>query len=219
MLLNQSYGTKKNLLKGYNVLLYFTGSMITYEPTEECVTDFWKKGLLKRMPVLSNNPRFIKAVSQLRESCSDQSLCSVLMKRDYTRLFTGQSSSVPLLASEFTDSQDEKTRIKKEIKDLYDTYEWRPKIRQKLPDDHLGIILLFLTRMIDKLNSLDDEPCRCEMRSEIVRFTDRYIIPWIDEWNQLVQESAETLCYKGTANLLVSIAEDIREIMIEEQYK
>lgn len=219
MLLNQSYGTKNNLLKGYNVLLYFAGSMVTYEPTEECVTDFWKKGLLKKMPVLSNNPRFLKAVSQLRESCSDQTACSVLMRKDYQRLFTGQTFSVSLLASQFTDSQEEKNRIKKEIKEFYIAYGWVPKLRQKLPDDHLGIIVLFLTRMIDKLNSLDDEPCRCEMRSEIVRFTERYILPWIGEWNQQVQDSAETLCYKGTANLLAAIMEDIHDIMVEEQNK
>ena len=219
MLLNQSFGTKNNLLKGYNVLLYFVGSMVTFEPTEECVTDFWKKGLFKRMPVLSNNPRFINAVSQLRASYNNQTVCSVLLKKDYQRLFTGQPFSVPLFASQFTDSQEERNRITKEIKEFYKIYGWEPKLRQKLPDDHLGIIVLFLTSMIDKLNSLDDEPCRREMRKEIVRFTERYILPWIGDWNQLVQKSAETLCYKGTANLLAAIMEDLREIMIEEQNK
>lgn len=219
MLLNQLNRGTNNLLKGYNYLLYFAGSMVTYEPTDECVTDFWKKGLLKRMPLMSNNPRFITAMAQLRESCKDQTLCSATLKKEYQRLFGMHSFSIPLLASHFTENQEEKDRIRKELKELYDAYGWNPKLRIKLSDDHLGIEVLFLTKMIDKLNSLDDEPCRNEMRNQIIRFTERYMLPWIGEWNQRVQESAESLCYKGTANLLTSIIEDVRETMVKEREK
>ncbi|MBP1667108.1 MAG: hypothetical protein H6Q23_1968, partial [Bacteroidetes bacterium] len=66
---------RKNLLKAYNMLLYFAGSMIMKEPTEECVIDFWTNGNLKKLPVKSSNPRFIKAASILRESCEDKVLC------------------------------------------------------------------------------------------------------------------------------------------------
>jgi uncharacterized protein YqgQ len=64
-----------NILKGYNLLLYFAGSMIMYEPIEECVVDFWKQGILAKLPVSSSNPNFARAASLLRESCSDKSLC------------------------------------------------------------------------------------------------------------------------------------------------
>ncbi|MCX6259712.1 MAG: hypothetical protein NTY95_02595 [Bacteroidia bacterium] len=68
------------LLKGYNMLLYFAGSMIMYEPVEECVVDFWSKGILKALPVKSNNTRFNTASSQLRESCKDKTLCRSMQK-------------------------------------------------------------------------------------------------------------------------------------------
>ena len=64
-----------NILKGYNLLLYFAGSMIMYEPNEECIVDFWKQGILTKLPVSSSNPNFAKAASQLRESCIDKSFC------------------------------------------------------------------------------------------------------------------------------------------------
>jgi hypothetical protein len=44
------------ILKGYNTLLYFTGSMIMYEPSEECVTDFFSGRLLNTLPIKSRNP-------------------------------------------------------------------------------------------------------------------------------------------------------------------
>ena len=43
------------------MLLYFAGSMIMYEPSEECVVDFWTNGILKSLPVSSSNPNFIQA--------------------------------------------------------------------------------------------------------------------------------------------------------------
>ena len=50
------------------MLFYFAGSMIMHEPSEECIVDFWEKGILKNLPVSSTNPNFINAASQLRES-------------------------------------------------------------------------------------------------------------------------------------------------------
>ena len=47
---------ENNILKGYNMLLYFAGSMIMYEPSEECIVDFWTNGVLKKLPVSSSNP-------------------------------------------------------------------------------------------------------------------------------------------------------------------
>ena len=45
------------------MLFYFAGSMIMHEPSEECIVDFWEKGILKNLPVSSSNPNFVKAAS------------------------------------------------------------------------------------------------------------------------------------------------------------
>jgi hypothetical protein len=76
-----------NVLKGYNLLLYFAGSMIINIPTEECVIDFWLNGRLKKLPVTSSNPRFLKAAAFLRGSCEDKDLCRKNLSEDYYRLF------------------------------------------------------------------------------------------------------------------------------------
>ena len=97
---------KKNLLKGYNMLLYFAGSMIMNEPVEECVVDFWQKGLIKALPVNSSNPRFIEAASQLRKSCTDKATCLSILQEDFRRLFSA-SSGLPLappFKSAYTDT-------------------------------------------------------------------------------------------------------------------
>jgi TorA maturation chaperone TorD len=205
----------QGVLKGYNMLLYFAGSMVMYEPTQECVVDFWKKGVLKQLPVKSMNPLFINAASQLRESCEDVSLCLNNLQKDYKRLFASDGASiVPSKGSVYTGGQNSGVFKKPEnVSEFYDSYGWVSKLRGRMDDDHLGIELLFLTRMIDKYLVLDDEPCRKEMRNEIRRFIDTHLLTWLPRWNELMQEHASTLCYKGIGTLIHACVEDIKNLL------
>jgi TorA maturation chaperone TorD len=76
-------------------------------------------------------------------------------------------------------------------------------------DDHLGIELLFLTILIDKYLALDDEVCLIELRTEIRRFIHNHILSWVCEWNDKIQVSANTLCYRGIGTLIYACVQDI----------
>lgn len=205
-----------NLLKGYNMLLYFSGSMILNEPTDECVIDFWDSDRLKQLPVSSSNPRFIKATSLLRNSCSDKEICSKKLSDDYRRIFEPDGAPVaPAYESKFKKYQDGDGKHNEHVTDFYEAYGWESRLRGKIKDDHLGIELLFLTRLIDKYLQLDDEPCRTEMKKEIKRFINTHILSWIPAWNEAVQENSRTNCYKGIADLIQASAEDINNILTE----
>jgi TorA specific chaperone len=205
---------RKALLKGYNMLLYFTGSMIMYEPVEECVDDFWSKGILKALPIKSTNPRFNTAASQLRESCRDKATCRSILQEDFNRLFSPSGS--PLAApvkSNYTDSLPTDMPGTENVSDFYNAYGWMKRTRYNIPDDNLGIELLFLTLLNDKYISLEDEVCSSEMRNEIRRFINQHILSWIPDWNNRMQEYAGTLCYKGIATLIYACCEDIYDLM------
>jgi TorA maturation chaperone TorD len=195
-----------NILKGYNLLLYFAGSMIMYEPVEECVVDFWKQGILTKLPVSSSNPNFAKAASQLRESCIDKSLCLESLNEDYIRLFASQGHG---LAPAFESLYTHNSESGQSVSGFYDSYGWKSKFKGKINDDHLGIELLFLTLLVEKYLVLDDQACVAEMRNEIRRFIDEHIFSWIRRWNSKMQEFANTLCYKGIATLIFACVEDI----------
>jgi len=206
-----------NILKGYNMLLYFAGSMIMYEPTEECVVDFWENGILKQLPVKSMNPRFLKASSQLRESCKDKALCAGILSSDYNRLFP--SDGLPLASlheSEYKNTgTSESVDPGDNVSVFYDSYGWVSKFRGRKADDYLGIEILFLTRLIENYLLLEDDVCKAEMRKEIIRFIDKHILSWIPKWNELVQKNAMTMCYKGIGTLIYACAEDISNVMSE----
>jgi TorA maturation chaperone TorD len=209
--------TKKDqnsVLKGYNMLLYFTGSMIMYEPVEECVVDFWSKGILKALPVKSSNPRFVEAASQLRESCFDKTLCRSMLQEDFNKLFSGPGLPLaPPVKSNYTDIPLSNGKGAETVSDFYNSYGWEKRSRYHIPDDNLGIELLFLTLLNDKYIALDDEACRKEMRDEIRRFISLHILSWLPEWNDRMQEDARTLCFKGIANLIYASCEDIYDLM------
>ena len=207
-----------NILKGYNLLLYFAGSMIMYEPTEECVVDFWQNGIIKQLPVSSSNPNFVKAASQLRDSCSDKSLCLKMLHEDYIRLFS--KTEVPLapaFESLYNLNGASHSGGETSVVDFYNSYGWKSRFRGKIKDDHLGIELLFLTILVEKYLIMDDEACLVEMRSEIRRFIDKHILSWIHRWNDRMQEHSITLCYKGIATLIYASVEDIYSILDTKQ--
>lgn len=198
-----------NILKGYNLLLYFAGSMITSEPDEECVIDFWQQGILRKLPVSSTNPKFAKAASQLRDSCDDKSLCIKNLRDDFRRLFEDNSFPLaPAYESLYHSDQMTNYNISK-VTDFYNSYGWSSRYRGKVRDDHLGMELLFLTKMVDKYLVMDDEVCLAEIRNEIRRFIDLHILSWIRYWNEKMQANSNTICYKGIATLIYACVEDI----------
>jgi TorA maturation chaperone TorD len=200
-----------NIFKGYNMLFYFAGSMVMHEPSEECIVDFWERGILKNLPVTSSNPNFIKAASQLRDSFADRTAFARNLHEDYLRLFT---RSLPPLAPAYESLYipeviDNTGYHSSSVTEFYDSYGWVSKFKGKIDDDHIGIELLFLTLLIDKFLTIDDEACRGEMKEEIRRFINYHILSWVPQWNEKVQTHANTLSFKGIGNLILACAEDI----------
>jgi TorA maturation chaperone TorD len=218
MICEENYidSSQKNLLKGYNMLLYFSGSLIMYEPSEECVMDFFSDGLLKKLPITSSNPRFIYAAALLRESCTSRDTCRTELIRDHRRLFAsdGMRLAIPL-ESEYTGTHKSSDPVKP-VSEFFDSYGWKPRPGENVPDDHLGIELLFLTKLIDKYLQLDDKPCCREMRKEIQRFISQHLINWIGIWNKKVQENSISIYYKGVGNLVFACAEDLQGIFSDQ---
>jgi len=186
-----------------------------HEPSEECIVDFWEKGILKNLPISSSNPNFVKAASQLRDSFSDKSIFGKLLHEDYLRLFNEQLPALaPAYESQYYKKITDRTGYdSSSVTEFYNSYGWQSKFKGKINDDHLGIELLFLTLLIDKYLVLDDAACRGEMRNEIRRFINYHILSWVREWNNKIQSYANTLSFKGIGNLILSCSEDIFMIL------
>jgi TorA maturation chaperone TorD len=204
-----------DILKGYNMLLYFAGTMIMYDPSQECINDFWSQGILKNLPVSSSNPKFMKAAAQLHQSVDDKMSTAALMKEDYLNLFIGTGNPLAPPFESVYRSKDHLMFDKQtsEVREFYNSYGWESKFKGKIPDDHLGVELLFLTLLIDKYLEFDDAICNSEMRIEIRRFINEHLLSWIPDWNRNIQKHANTLSYKGIGTLILACIEDLYGMM------
>jgi len=204
---------RNNLIKGYNMMLYFAGSMIVYEPTQECVTHFWSEGMVKTLPVSSSNPRFIAAASQLRESCSDISKCREMLALDFKRLFSDQANPLAPPVSLFYTAGEVYTEglDDGDVTSFYIDHGWKPSHR--LPDDHLGTELMFLSLLLDRFTANEDPDRVADMAAEIRRYIAEHLLSWIPAWQEKMQENALTLCYKGIATLIYASVEDLYAIL------
>jgi TorA maturation chaperone TorD len=207
--------SQRNLLKAYNMLLYFAGTMIIWDPENECIHDFWKEGILSALPLKSSNPRFMKAASQLRESIEDHNSGLEYMKDDFHALFKGATTLLaPPTETDFNNKYSlVSTGKNSPVGDFYESYGWNSSLRETIPDDHIGVELLFLTLMVEKYLEIDDEACHVEMKSEIRRYIDNHLMNWVPFWFERIQENASTLSYKGIGTLILACIEDLYGIM------
>ena len=138
-----------------------------------------------------------------------------MMKEDYVELFTGVGNPLaPPYESIYVNPDSQLPgKHKPEVREFYKSYGWESKYNGKIPEDHLGVELLFLTLMVEKLLEMDDEFCNTEMRNEIRRFIKQHLISWIPDWNKNVQRNAITLSYKGIGTLILACVEDLYIIM------
>jgi TorA maturation chaperone TorD len=136
------------------------------------------------------------------------------MISDYHRLFDNDGRRlVQVYESEYADNQNSVSPKKTAVDEFYKTYGWNPGLHYHVPHDHLGIELLFLTRLTDKFTNIDDEPCRRELGKEIIRFINLHILSWVPAWNAQMQQHAQSDCYKGIGHLVYACMEDIHSIL------
>ncbi|HOM41586.1 MAG TPA: molecular chaperone TorD family protein [Bacteroidales bacterium] len=218
---NENIKDENNLLKGYIMMLYFSGSMVMFDPSTECVYDFWTKGMLKQLPVWSPNPDFVKAAALLRQSTERAQNKHELLKEDYLRLFSGIGKPLapPVESVYRSDEHIMFDRNTEEIRNIYRKHSWESKFKNKIPDDHLGIELLFLTYLIEKYINSQAILERQSLTNEIVEFIQEHMLSWVPQWKDDVVNNASTLAYRGIALLVSASLEDIKKIIGENARK
>jgi len=200
-----------NFLAAYNLLLSFAGSFILSEPQKNCINDLIEKDLFKKLPLESDNPRFICAAAQLRKIDPDHALDYDEIINDHLELFGGKGRAPAPPYSSVYMSKDHimNDTVSMKVRKIYHAYGWKSTLEGKVPDDHLGVQLQFINLLLDKFIELDDDICRKEISKDLIKYLESFINPWIRDWNTAVQKNAGSVFYKGIAYLITAGMEDI----------
>lgn len=212
-----SKNDKTNLFTAYNLLLSFTGSFILYEPHQGCINDLVEQNLFNSLPLESDNPQFILGASYLGKISPENGLNYDEIINDHLELFGGKGrASAPPYGSVYM-SEDHTMNDKNslEVRKIYNAYGWKSSLEDKTPDDHLGIEIQFITMLLGKYPQLEDDVCRKEIRNDLVRFIEKYISPWVNDWNRNIQEHSISDFYKGIGYMTVACIEDVYSLMKE----
>ncbi len=203
-----------NLLSAYSMLLIFAGSMIKSEPPEECIIGLAESGMLKQLPVKSNNPDFLKAAGILRVSCDDRMTCYERLRSDFNQLFTLPHSSLSQpYESLYRDGEGllfGKSTLA--VREIYHRNGWRSTEEGKIPDDHLSTQIQFISLLIEKYMAAEGRD-REQLRLEIVSFIKNHPLTWIESWIARIDEVATTDFYKGTSLLIKACLVDLVETL------
>lgn len=204
-----------DILKGYSMLLYFAGSFILNEPTEDCIKDLVADNLFKKMPISSNNPNYILASSFLNNLNSTKNIAYDAILADHLNLFGGSGlSQAPPYESYYRSKEyllNQKQAI--EVKNIYRSYGWQSSVEGQIPGDHIGIEIQFLNLMLEKYDELEDNVCHMELQKDIKKFIEIHIQTWIREWNNDVQQNAISDFYKGVGYLVVACTQDVYHLV------
>ena len=204
-----------DLLKGYSMLLSFSGSFILNQPQQSCINDLAVSNIFRNLPVKSDNPSFILASSFLNNINSDKSVDYSQIQKDHVTLFaSSDQSKAPPCESVYSLAGhlplEEQTL---QVRRIYETYGWKSAYNGTVPDDHIGIELQFLILLLDKLHELDDSVCRVELTKDLRKFISEHMIKWVPQWNRDLQKNARSNFYKGIGYLIAGCLQDLLAII------
>ncbi len=204
------------LFNAYSIIFYFTGSIIALEPEEEGLPEFCSAGLLRNLPVSSNNPGFRTALAFFNAPCHSQARCHQNVSEHYQMLFGSKdnSTSWPTESSwpSFNDEILHKTHGS--LNEFYSRHSFSPENDRFLPADHLGVELLFLNRLMTGFIKTQDQVVKTALKNDIIGFTSSHLLNWLPGWVKSVSENSDTKCFKGIAHLILASVEDVKSLVI-----
>jgi TorA maturation chaperone TorD len=206
--------TPDELLQAYTAMFMFLGGSVSLAPEESGLPHFCDSGMLRNLPVESNNMKYLEASRLLRSPCPFKQQCSFSVGDSYKFLLSCDKNSpaYPAASHWFNPGTDtgEHHRM---LSELYGRYGYRRTSECDLEADHLGIQLLFVNLLIEKYLTEDDYEIKEMIRKDLVAFIKEEMLTWLPRWAEKVSERSVTKCYAGISGLITGGLEDVKDIL------
>lgn len=194
------------------------GTLIYEEPTEECLATLIHEKLFSETPFADSNQQTVEGLSLLSEwteNAAKQNISEVTgeLNREWLRLLVGfgEPEAPPWAAYYFEKDPVIFGAKTLEVRKWYARYGLELERKYKEPDDHLGLMLQFLSVLVSKeaesLKAGETDTAQ-QLRLEQKEFLNRNLLPWVDHWQNLMNEEARTPFYKGLALLITGALHD-----------
>ncbi|MDR1183209.1 MAG: molecular chaperone TorD family protein [Coriobacteriales bacterium] len=186
--------------------------LIYEEPTAERLALLISEEFFSGIPFANSNQQIVEGLSLLSEWAKDASKQNISevkdeLNREWLRLLVGlgEPAAPPWAAYYFEKDPVIFGAKTLEVRKWYARHGLELKRKYTEPDDHLGLMLQFLSVLIGKeTESLEagETDNAQQLRLEQKEFLNRNLLPWVDHWQNLMSEEARTSFYKGLALLI-----------------
>ena len=198
--------TKNNasVFAAFSISLAFLGSLFRTAIDRDRLDNLRRTKIIEDWPVKSSDPDTPSGISYIVRFFGDNPLEEeVRLKEDFARLFVGPGNPT---APPYESLYLGKEKILFEaptlnVRHFYRKFHLQIRDLNKIPDDHIGFELAFLSEICSQLQHGSNEDIQ-KLTGALRRFLDSHILLWSDQFADLVIEHARTDFYRGTAFLL-----------------
>jgi len=217
-----SINTPEDLLQAYTALFIFLGGSVSMSPEESGLPHMCDSGLLRNLPVESQNTTYGSASRLLRSPCPFKAQCHHTVSGNYDSLFSGNRGAYAYPAASRWNGTGKVSETTAEehhviLGKLYSQYGYGSSQDCDLEPDHLGIELLFVNMLLEKYLAEDDSAVKNIIRDDLVDFINGEMLSWLPRWAEEVSEKSVTKCYTGISGLIIGALEDVRNILSDQK--
>lgn len=188
------------------------GRLLLFEPNPEMIDTFLSSGVLQQDALFANShmQQGIRLLASFAETWTKAQ--TRLLLEDYTRLFIGLER---ILAPPFESVYRSREHLlfeqqTAEVREHYRRFRMEVPLRNRIPDDHIGYELQFLSELCFALDMAIREGKTAageRYAQEIGDFITMHVSVWLPAFMQRVEKHAETAFYSGIVLLVSGLTE------------
>jgi TorA maturation chaperone TorD len=206
--------TPDELLQAYTAMFMFLGGSVSLSPEESDLPNLCDSGMLRNLPVESNNIKYLEASRLLRSPCPFKQKCRLTVDDNYKALLAADKNSPAYpAASHWFNPGTDNSEHHRMLSEVYGRYGYCRTEECDMEADHLGIQLLFVNLLIEKYLTEDDYEIKEMIRKDLVTFIKDEMLTWLPRWAERVSEKSVTKCYTGISGLIIGSLEDVKDIL------
>ncbi|MCL1798815.1 MAG: molecular chaperone TorD family protein [Eggerthellaceae bacterium] len=203
---------RTQFLEGTAIALAVFGILLYEEPSAERLGSLAGEGFFSEMPLAGATPRIDEGIGLLEEWAAQAGAkapqeTAAGLSAEWFRLFVGAGEpAAPPWASYYLERDPvlfSKSTLG--VRQHYAAHGLELERKYHEPDDHLGLMLQFLSVVAAKEN---EALCAgagegaAALKDERQGFVSTYILPWVGTWQQRVDASSTGPFYRGLAILV-----------------
>ncbi len=201
-----------------SVAFSLAAQLVYSEPQAEQLDTFQKNRVFEEAPFGQDNPSVKRGLSLINSwiineygISPDESLAQ--LQREWLALFVGYGEpAAPCWSSYYRKEGSlllsEKTLVARK---WYKKFDLENSKLGSEPDDHLGIIIGFLSHLLQleyEAQESGDSSRAAELAGAQKEFLQDCLLSWFSEWQALVEAHAKSDYYKGVGALLAGFIEE-----------